>query len=199
MEKEIRSIQGNVEVREEMEGEKTFPLIEGYAIAFDAETIIGEGSWGWIEKVDRNALEGCDMGDVIAKFNHDPNYPLARTGSVNNLSLTIDNYGLKYSFRAMNEDGEKCAENIRLGIVRGSSFEFSPKETTWTENYKTIDGNTYELRTIKRIAKLYDVAPVLNPAYTQTTAELKSRCKIVKPEEKNPTMTELRLKTIKSK
>ena len=197
MEKEIRSIQGNVELRSEMEGEKEYPLIEGYALLFDQETFIGGRGWGWYEKIDRNALQGCDMSDVVAKFNHDPNYPLARTGSVNNLTLTVDSKGLKYSFRAMNEDGEKCAENIRLGIVRGSSFEFMNPTSTWTENYKIENGYEYELRTITQIGVLTDVAPVLNPAYTQTSVELKSRAAKPVKEERGLTLLDIKIKSLK--
>ena len=197
MEKEIRSIQGNVELRSEMEGEQEYPLIEGYALLFDQETFIGGRGWGWYEKIDRNALQGCDMSDVVAKFNHDPNYPLARTGSVNNLTLTVDAKGLKYSFRAMNEDGEKCAENIRLGIVRGSSFEFMNPTSTWTENYKVENGYEYELRTITQIGVLTDVAPVLNPAYTQTSVELKSRAAKPVKEERGLTLLDIKIKSLK--
>ena len=197
MEKEIRSIQGNVELREEMEGEKTYPMIEGYALLFDYETFIGGRGYGWYEKIERSALNGCDMSDVVAKFNHDPNYPLARTGSVNNLMLMVDERGLKYSFRAMNEDGEKCAENIKLGIVRGSSFEFSGSTSTWTENYKEEDGYQYELRVITKINTLHDVAPVLNPAYSQTTVELKSRQAKQTNEQRGLSILDIKIKSIK--
>jgi HK97 family phage prohead protease len=202
MEKEIRSVTGSVEVRSETEGEKTFPIIEGYALMFDTETFIGGRGWGWYEKIDRSALTGCDMSDVVAKFNHDPNYPLARTGSVNDLSLIIDERGLKYSFKAMNEDGEKCAENIRLGIVRGSSFEFSGSSSTWVENYKEQDGYKYELRTINKINRLHDVAPVLNPAYAETNAVVRSESKFKETKEEKrtqPSLLELKLKSLKIK
>lgn len=197
MEKEIRNITGKVELRSEMEGEQEYPLIEGYALLFDEETFIGGRGWGWYEKIDRNALTGCDMTDVVAKFNHDPNYPLARTGSVNNLSLIVDERGLKYSFRAMNEDGEKCAENIKLGIVRGSSFEFSEPTSTWTEGYKEENGYKYELRTITKIGKIHDVAPVTFAAYPQTTAELKSRSLTPIKEERGLSMLDIKLKSLK--
>lgn len=191
---EIRSIAGNVELRaaDETDPDKR-PIIEGYAAKFDKETIIGEG-WGFMEIVDRNAFDNCDMTDVVAKFNHDPNMAMSRTGAVNNLELTVDNVGLKYSFRAANECGEMCAENIRLNIVRGSSFEFQVKSTEWVENYKVIDGTTYELRRIKEIKKLFDVAPVLNPAYADTTVALRSRPDKPKPKTGNEIYNELRFK-----
>jgi HK97 family phage prohead protease len=193
MEKEIRNVQGKVEVRMEGEGEEQYPIIEGYAIVWEAETFIGSPSWGWYEKVSRNALQGADMSDVVAKWNHDTNYPLARTGSVNNLELIVDETGLKYRFKAMNEDVEKFAENIKLGIVRGSSFEFTAKKTSWTEDYK--DGK--ELRTIEEIDVLYDVAPVLREAYPQTTVNVRSR-EFVKPE-KRESLLELKIKSLKIK
>jgi uncharacterized protein len=197
MEKEIRSITGNVEIRSEMEGEEEYPIIEGYALMFEQETFIGGKNWGWYEKIDRNALQGCDMSDVVAKYNHDINYPLARTGSVNNLELIPDSIGLKYRFKAMNEDGEKCAENIKLKIVRGSSFEFSESSSTWTENYKEENGYQYELRTITKIGVLHDVAPVLNPAYVQATVELKSRSLKPIKEERGLSLLDIKIKSLK--
>jgi HK97 family phage prohead protease len=195
MERELRNVQGKVEVRMEGEGEEQYPIIEGYAIVWDAETFIGSPSWGWYEKVSRTALKGADMSDVVAKWNHDTNYPLARTGSVNNLELIQDEIGLKYRFKAMNEDGEKCAENIKLGIVRGSSFEFTAKKTSWTEDYK--EGK--ELRTIEEIETLYDVAPVLREAYPQTTVNVRSR-EFVKEEKRTQlSVLELKIKSLKIK
>jgi phage head maturation protease len=111
--------------------------------------------------------------------------------------LMVDERGLKYSFRAMNEDGEKCAENIKLGIVRGSSFEFSGSTSTWTENYKEEDGYQYELRVITKINTLHDVAPVLNPAYSQTTVELKSRQAKQTNEQRGLSILDIKIKSIK--
>ena len=195
MERELRNVQGKVEVRMEGEGEEQYPIIEGYAIVWEVETLIGDGSWAFYEKVSRNALEGCDMSDVVAKYNHNTDYPLARIGSVNNLELMPDEIGLKYRFKAMNEDGKKCAENIQLNIVRGSSYEFLPSKTSWTENYK--EGR--ELRTIERLAVIYDVAPVLRPAYDQTTVNVRSREFVKEEKRTQPSVLELKIKSLKIK
>ncbi len=77
--------------------------------------------------------------------------------------------------------------------MRGSSFEFTAKKTSWTEDYK--DGK--ELRTIEEIDVLYDVAPVLREAYPQTTVNVRSR-EFVKPE-KRESLLELKIKSLKIK
>lgn len=160
MEKEIRKHEYKLEIRQDENEE--YPTITGYALVFNKQTDMGY----FIEEIDSRSLDDADITDVVALFNHDENMPLARTGSVNNLMLTVDNVGLKYEFKAMNEDGEKVAENIKLGIIRGSSFAFTTKSAEWTEN---IDNNGKSLRKITSIEKIYDVSPVINPAYNDTS------------------------------
>lgn len=160
MEKEIRKYENKLEIRQDDNEE--YPTVSGYALVFNKQTDMGY----FIEEIDSKSLDGADMSDVVALFNHDENMPLARTGSVNNLILTIDNVGLRYEFKAMNDDGEKVAENIKLGIIRGSSFAFVTKSAEWTDN---IDNNGKSLRKITAIEKVYDVSPVINPAYSDTS------------------------------
>ena len=55
-------------------------IVEGYAIVFDEETLIGDEERGFIEVIDKNALKETNMKDVPFKYNHnDVTLILART------------------------------------------------------------------------------------------------------------------------
>jgi HK97 family phage prohead protease len=115
------------------------------------------------------------MTDVAALFNHDMNMLLSRTnGSAETgLNLTIDEVGLKYEFKALNECAEKVAEDIKLGYVSKSSFGFYVENAVW-EELVDADGRTYDRRTIMKISKLQDVSPVTFPAYGSTSVEARN-------------------------
>jgi HK97 family phage prohead protease len=131
---------------------------------------------GWYEEViNERAFEGCDMTDVAALFNHDMNMLLSRTNgnAETGLNLTIDEVGLKYEFKALNECAEKVAEDIKLGYVSKSSFGFYVENAAW-ETLTDAQGNEKERRTIMKISKLQDVSPVTFPAYGSTSVEARN-------------------------
>jgi HK97 family phage prohead protease len=115
------------------------------------------------------------MTDVAALFNHDMNMLLSRTNgnAETGLNLTIDEVGLKYEFKALNECAEKVAEDIKLGYVSKSSFGFYVENAAW-ETLTDAQGNEKERRTIMKISKLQDVSPVTFPAYGSTSVEARS-------------------------
>lgn len=166
MEKETRTI--NFELRAKPESR----TIEGYAAIFDTETDLG-----WFrETLNRSAFENADMTDVVALFNHDPNFPLARTTS-GTLQLEIDERGLKYSFEAPDTTyGEDLLKMIRRGDISQSSFAFTIKDETWDER-----GGGKPKRSIDAIAALYDVSPVTYPAYKETSVTARMRQSIENP------------------
>jgi len=129
--------------------------------------------WGgqYIETVDRDAFSEVDMSDVVATFNHDFNLIQGRTSS-NTLQLSIDDYGLKYKFDAPNTTaGNDLLENIRNGNVKGSSFMFTIKTQRWTW---AQDETEMDRREILKVDKLFEVGPVVIPAYNDTTAASRS-------------------------
>lgn len=172
MELERRILSHKVEIRSEGEEMEEMPMtISGYAAMFNQPA-----DMGWYEEViNERAFEGCDMTDVAALFNHDMNMLLSRTnGSAETgLNLTIDEVGLKYEFKALNECAEKVAEDIKLGYVSKSSFGFYVENAVW-EELVDADGRTYDRRTIMKISKLQDVSPVTFPAYGSTSVEARN-------------------------
>jgi len=146
--------------------------IEGYAAIFDSETNLG---W-FTEEIARGAFQGADMTDVVALFNHDPNFPLARTSS-GTLNLEVDEKGLKYTFEAPDTTfGEDLLKMIRRGDISQSSFAFTIKEQQWIDR-----ADAPMKRIIREIDTLYDVSPVTYPAYKETSVTARMRQQIENP------------------
>ncbi len=164
---EIRCVDNPVVIEQRGEGDEKQNLVTGYALKWDvlSRTI------GWFrEKIDRGALDNADMNDVVALFNHNIDKVLARTIS-KTLTLESDDTGLKYSFSSPDTTaGRDLVESLKRGDVQHSSFSFSVSEDKWEEDE---EGN--EIRTVLKIKRLYDVSPVVNPAYLQATSELAKR------------------------
>lgn len=153
--------------------------IKGYSAVFGSKYEMFEG---YEETIAQGAFEGCDMSDVVALFNHESEYLLARSkDGTGTLTLNVDEKGLYFEFEAPNTTiGNDVLENIKLQNIRGCSFAFTVKEQK-IEDFE--DGSC--LRTILKIGKLYDVGPVVNPAYEETEIEACKRSNELRLNEKN--------------
>lgn len=145
-------------------------VIEGYAIVFDEETLIGDERHGFLEKVDAGALGATNLKDVPLKYNHtDDHLILARTRN-GSLTLTVDEKGLKV--RAMlidTQSNRDVYKSIEAGLLDKMSFAFTVKEQSWD---RTGD---IPKRTITQIDRLYDVSVVDLPAYEGTSIDAIAR------------------------
>jgi|LSQX01.2.fsa_nt_gb HK97 family phage prohead protease len=163
--REIRvyDIPVQVEVREE--GKKR--VVSGYAAVFGQMS----RNLGWFrEVIERGAFDNVLDQDVVALYNHDYNHVLARTIS-KTLQLEVDERGLKYTFEAPNTTiGNDLVEMISRGDVQHSSFAFTVQDEKWSQ-----DEENGEVRTVLKVKRLYDVSPVVMPAYTQTDVSLAKR------------------------
>ena len=144
-------------------------VLEGYAIVFNKETVIGDEKRGFIELIDRNALLFTNMKDVPLKYNHQDNFlVIARTRN-ESLTLEVDDVGLKVRAKlldtASNQDIYKMVQN---GLLDKMSFAFSVKEQSWDRS------GEIPKRTIKSIERLYDVSIVDTPAYEDTSIYARS-------------------------
>jgi HK97 family phage prohead protease len=145
--------------------------IGGLAAVYD-ELSVNLG--GFRERIDRGAFRKV-LGtnpDVRCLFNHDLNYLLGRTSS-GTLRLKEVPSGLDYDADA---PATSYASDLRVLMDRGdinqSSFAFRVARggDSWDE-----DGDTGALiRTIHEFSDLYDVSPVTDPAYPQTTSGARS-------------------------
>lgn len=166
-EMEIRSVAGAPVV----EGEGRH--VEGYALLFGVESRV-LCDWcadePFVEVIERGAIteELLRGSDVKCLYNHDRGRLLARADKgEGSLMLTLDDKGLKYAFDApRTADGDMLVEQLGRGDIKGSSFAFSCDEGA-VRYSRGKDGMLH--RTIIAISALYDVSPVIDPAYTQTS------------------------------
>jgi uncharacterized protein len=158
--KEQRNSTLKVEIREEQENESK--KITGYAVKW------GEKSspiFGLFEEVfERGAFSDSLSGDVIAAWDHNRSEILGRTPGT--LILEEDEVGLRYEITPPNW-ADKYIESVERGDVRGSSFIFVPEIEEWDESGEMA------LRTVKK-ANLYEVSPVIYPAYPTSEAGIRS-------------------------
>ena len=134
--------------------------IRGLAIVFNSRS---ENLGGFTETIDPGALDGADMSEVVALFNHNATKVLGRT-TAGTLRLTRTAAGLAYEIDLPDTQvARDLYTSITRGDVRGSSFAFRMADKGG-ETWKLGPGGIYERRVIK-IAKLLDVSPVLIQAY----------------------------------
>jgi len=142
-------------------------VIEGSAALFNKRTDLG-----WMEEeILPGAFDDVLKDDVRCLFNHNPNFVLARSvEGKGTLELIVDTEGLKYRYTTPNRSYAKDLEDaIATGDVSQSSFAFRVKESIWIEREGEKD-----LRQIKKVERLYDVAPVTYPAYQDTSVAKRS-------------------------
>lgn len=171
--KEVRTTMSPLEVR--MISDDEPEVIEGYALKFNQRSEILGGFMSFRETIAPEALKSADMSNVVALFNHDQNQVLGRTGV--NLTLTVDEIGLRYSFTPPNTQlGKDLLENIRSGLISQSSFAFTIDDSNDAEEWRDSEEKGVEYdRTIRKIQRIYDVSPVTFPAYLSTEVKVGQR------------------------
>jgi HK97 family phage prohead protease len=165
---EVRSLNEIVEQRAydgELKAAVEGRTVEGYASVFNS---MSEDLGGFREIILPNAFSDVLDNDVRALYNHDSNYLLARTTS-GTLELKEDEKGLYYRFEMPNTSyGNDMLELFRRGDLSQSSFGFTVEKDSW----RMEDGQ--HVRYIERVGSLFDVSPVVFPAYNQASSGLRS-------------------------
>lgn len=162
---ETRHLPGVVELRASDKGGK----LTGYAAVFNR---FSQNLGGFVEQVDPGAFNKsiADGNPVFARFNHDSSLLLGTTEG-GTLTLEVDGTGLRYS---VDLPDTSAGRDVRIlaerGDLRYSSFAFQvlPDGDAWD---LTPEG--FPLRTLTAV-RLFDVAPVTDPAYRDTTTGMRS-------------------------
>ncbi len=147
-------------------------IVQGYASTFDEPYVLYEDdTLVFLEQVERNAFEDCDMSDVIMQYNHEGRVFARQSNGT--LEVTPDEKGLFISADlGGTEIGRELFEEIRGGYTNKMSFGFKVSEDTWEEG-KAEDGRDRVLRSISSISKLFDVSAVSIPANDATSISVR--------------------------
>lgn len=136
--------------------------IVGYAVVFEQRTVLYTDpvtNFEYGEIIDRNALDGADLSDVILRYNHGGRC-LARTRN-QTLQLTIDDHGLRIEAdMTKSEEARSFYEDVKSGLIDKMSFAFEIQESEWNPDTRTSR--------VTKISRLLDVSLVDFPAYNQT-------------------------------
>jgi len=162
------------EIREATE-DKPAQLV-GYAARFNSWS---DDLGGFVERVKPGAFKKALMvSDVRALYNHDSNQlPLGRTPKT--LRLVEDSKGLKVEIDLPDTQiARDLVTSINRGDVSQMSFGFTVAQDG--DEWREKDGEVK--RTIHEIRELFDVSPVVFPAYPATkisarTKEQMEECK----------------------
>lgn len=146
----------------------------GYAAVFDQQATV-DTWWGdtYKESIKKGAFaKSINESDIFAVWNHNPDIVL---GSSRNKTLVLseDDYGLSIEIEPPNSsEGRSKLESVKRGDVKKMSFAF---EVIKENIVKTKDANGKEIaeRTLIEV-KLWEVSPVVWPAYVGTTLGARS-------------------------
>lgn len=128
---------------------------------------------GWFyEEIDPAALDNTDLEDMVSTYNHNLSNYLGRTAN-STLKIEKRDDGLYYEVEVPDtEVGKMVVALLERKDIQGSSFIFDINEGG--SEWKKLDDNA-ELRRVKDIRRIYELGPVLNPAYIKATAEVAKR------------------------
>lgn len=139
--------------------------IYGRAVVFNTPTVMytdPDTGIQYLEEIDAHAFDGAEMSDVILNVNHE-GQALARTRNktlelmLSPLSLDID------ADMTKSQASRDALEAVQNGLLDKMSFAF-----TVAPGGDDYDSESHK-RTIRKIARLFDVSLVNFPAYEQTS------------------------------
>jgi len=164
--------------------------VEGFATTFNSPYLIYEFDGNkYYEIIDRHALDGADLSDVIMQYDHTGRV-LARTkmGAEKPRTLIVEpqDSGLFTAADLSLTDASKnLYTDITTGLVHQMSWAFTIRESAYDSANRT--------RTITKIAKMYDVSAVSIPANADTEISARSFVDGLIAEEKREAQEQLAL------
>lgn len=148
--------------------------IKGHAAAFNS---MSRDLGGFYEVIAPGAFsKSLANADVRALFNHDPNIILGRNKS-GTLTLSEDDTGLYFEIDP--PDTQLIRDMVMSPIARGDVSQCSFGFRTVTDRWEKRDGKT--VRTLVEV-EIFDVSPVVYPAYDSTDVAVRSMPKTFEAE-----------------
>jgi len=164
--REYRSMELRIKEREE--GAEESYIVEGYASTFEPYVLFSQDGIDYKEKIEPTAFEDADLSDVVFRIDHEGRV-YART-SAGTLEVWTDEHGLaNRTDLGRTAAAREIFADIEAGNYPKMSFAF-----VVAEGGDEYDKTTHT-RTIKRIAKVFDVSPVSFPANPGTELSVSTR------------------------
>ena len=140
--------------------------VEGFATTFNKPYELYEyDGVKYYEMIDRHALDGADMTDVIMQFDHSGKV-LARNKN-NTLGWELLDEGFfVFADLSKSESARSLYEEIENELVTKMSWAFVVSEDEYDRDTRT--------RIIKKVKKVYDVSAVSIPANSDTDISARS-------------------------
>lgn len=149
-------------------------ILEGLTAPFGKRSLdLG----GFVEEIDPGAFtKALKRSDAAALFNHNPDNLLGRM-SAKTLRLKETDDGLQYEVDLPNTEIARVVEQgVSRRDIKGNSFSFRlafDADGRPRHRWDELEDGT-PLRTILEIEELFDVGPVVYPAYPDTDVALRS-------------------------
>jgi len=160
--RELRAHYTEARSKEDGDDEK----VAGLGIVYDEWTELWSG---YKERINKGAVQLADT--VKSYFNHDPSNVLSTVESTPPLNLIDTDDGMAYeSPIPPTSYGKDLRVNLERENVKGSSFAF---EVNQNGDNVWEDDNGVVHREINSLT-LYEIGPVTDPAFIQTSASLRS-------------------------
>ena len=149
-----------------VEGEEPSFFVEGYASTFQPYVLLTRDGVDYSERIEPTAFDGADLSDVVFRVDHEgPVYARTSAGSV---QLWTDEHGLgQRTDLGRTQRARDLFYDIAAGNYPKMSFAFSVAEDHFDKETHT--------RIIDRIAKVFDVSPVVFPANPGTELSVSTR------------------------
>jgi HK97 family phage prohead protease len=146
-------------------------VIRGYAIVYNR---LSQDLGGFRERIMPGAFDkvlGRQRGrqDLVSYFNHDPNMLLGRESS-GMLEVFSDEKGVGYAVTPPLSRAD-VVELVARRDVKGSSFAFTV--ASGGESFSSDAAGP--IRDVREASGLYEMGPVVSPAYVQTSAQMALR------------------------
>lgn len=167
----MRTITGNIRALPQDDNQSM--IVEGYAAIFSEPS----QPMPFIEYIDPNALQGADLSNVLALYDHEFGNILGRTDS-GTLALKVDDKGLFFSCQLPDTQlGHDTYQNVANGNIKGCSFRFDIEDDLYS-----IDENGNQIHTINKISNVTEISLTTLPAYTETSVQVKRSLDLLKGE-----------------
>lgn len=163
-ETEYRAVPLDVGELRASQSDDSIGQIAGYAIVWNVKST----NLPFVEVIQSGALDGVDLSNVLALYNHDFANVLGRVDA-GTLKLNVDDHGLHFVLDIPDTTlGHDIYTQIKNGNLKGVSFRFTI--ANGGEAWKQINGQP--TRVISKIATMREISIVSVPAYDDTSVEV---------------------------